>query len=184
MMLPLPLLIHARPPSVQLPREFPSRPYVKRTIVPPHWPSYKLAGINPKFGCANAPTVWFGTLALSLMHLLWSVGMSMSDAIREKRDTQTTLEPLLIALEHIEAQGSLLLLSTDHAHRVRIMKAMTELELVEWNALIKKYEMTSYGRQCLAEYRGTTDPQLSHQSKDVIQLVEDGTHQAEEACPT
>jgi hypothetical protein len=80
--------------------------------------------------------------------------MSTSDAIREKTDTQTSLEPLLVALEHIEARGNLLLLSTDHAHRVRIMKAMTELELVEWNAAIKKYEMTSYGRQCLAEYRG------------------------------
>jgi hypothetical protein len=80
--------------------------------------------------------------------------MSTSDAIREKTDTQTSLEPLLVALEHIEARGNLLLLSTDHAHRVRIMKAMTELELVEWNAAIKKYEMTSYGRQCLAEFRG------------------------------
>ena len=92
--------------------------------------------------------------------------MSTSDAIREKRDTQATLEPLLVALEHIEAWGSLLLLATDHAHRVRIMKAMTELKLVEWNAATKKYEMTSYGRQCLAEYRGTTDPQSRDQSKD------------------
>jgi len=84
--------------------------------------------------------------------------MSTSDAIREKKDTQAALGPLLVALEHIEAWGSLLLLVTDHAHRVRIMKAMTELRLVEWNAGIKKYEMTSYGHQCLAEYRGTTDP--------------------------
>ena len=84
--------------------------------------------------------------------------MSTSDAIREG-DTQRNLEPLLVALEHIEARGNLLLLATDHAHRVRIMKSMTELKLVEWNAVIKKYEMTSYGRQCLAEHRGTTDPQ-------------------------
>jgi hypothetical protein len=61
------------------------------------------------------------------------------------------LEPLFVALEHIEARGNLLLLATDHAHRVQIMKAMTELELVEWNSAIKKYED---GRQCLAEYRG------------------------------
>jgi hypothetical protein len=80
--------------------------------------------------------------------------MSTSDAIGENRDTQATLEPLLAALEHIAVKGSLLLLATDRAHRVRIMKAMTELELVEWNAAIKKYEMTWYGRQCLAEYRG------------------------------
>jgi hypothetical protein len=79
--------------------------------------------------------------------------MSTSHAIRENGDRQATLEPLFVALEHIEASGSLLLLATDHAHRVRIMKAMTELELVEWNEVIKKYEMTSYGRQCLAEYR-------------------------------
>jgi hypothetical protein len=75
------------------------------------------------------------------------------DAKRENTDTQATLEPLLAALEHIAVKGSLLLLAPDHAHRVRIMKAMTELELVEWNAGIRKYEMTSYGRQCLAEYR-------------------------------
>jgi hypothetical protein len=80
--------------------------------------------------------------------------MSPSDAIRENRDRQATLELLFAALEHIEARGNLLLLSTDHGHRVRIMNAMTELELVEWNSAIRKYEMTLYGRQCLAEYRG------------------------------
>jgi hypothetical protein len=80
--------------------------------------------------------------------------MSTSHAIRENRDRQTTLEPLFVALEHIAVRGNLLLLATDHAHRVQIMKAMTELELVEWNAAIRKYEMTLYGRQCLAEYRG------------------------------
>ena len=77
----------------------------------------------------------------------------MSDSIREDRERQATLEPLFAALEHIAVKGSLLLLSTDHAHRVQIMKTMTELELVEWNAGIRKYEMTSYGRQCLVEYR-------------------------------
>jgi hypothetical protein len=71
----------------------------------------------------------------------------------ENRDRQATLEPLLAALEHIAVKGSLLLFAADHAHRVQIMKAMTELELVEWNATIKKYEMTLYGRQCLAEHR-------------------------------
>jgi hypothetical protein len=80
--------------------------------------------------------------------------MSTSDAIREKTDTQTSLEPLLVALEHIEARGNLLLLSTDHAHRVQIMKAMTELELVEWNAVIKKYQLTSYGWHVLQDIEG------------------------------
>jgi len=80
--------------------------------------------------------------------------MWTSDAIAENKERQATLEPLLAALEHIAVKGNLLLLAPDHEHRVRIMKAMTELELVEWNAAIRKYEMTWYGRQCLAEYRG------------------------------
>jgi hypothetical protein len=33
--------------------------------------------------------------------------MSSSDALRETSDTQTSLEPILLALEHIEARGSL-----------------------------------------------------------------------------
>jgi hypothetical protein len=81
------------------------------------------------------------------------VDMWTSDAIVENRERQETLEPLLAALEHIAVKGSLLLLAPDHEHRVRIMKAMAELELVEWNAGTRKYEMTPYGRQCLAEYR-------------------------------
>jgi hypothetical protein len=34
--------------------------------------------------------------------------MPRSGAIRETRDAQTSLEPILVALEHIEARGSLL----------------------------------------------------------------------------
>lgn len=78
--------------------------------------------------------------------------MAAADARRE--NTQT-LEPLLDALEQIEARGNLLLLTNDHAHRVQIMKRMTELGLVEWNAEIKTYELTSYGHECLAKYRET-----------------------------
>jgi hypothetical protein len=58
------------------------------------------------------------------------------------------------------------------------MKKMTELKLVEWNAVNKKYELTSYGRNCLAEYRGTSDPQSRHQSKDVTQSAEDNADAA------
>jgi hypothetical protein len=47
----------------------------------------------------------------------------------------------------------LLLFAPDRTHRMQIMKAMTDLELVAWNAAIKKYEMTWHGRQCLAQYR-------------------------------
>ena len=75
--------------------------------------------------------------------------MSMSDAIRDTRDTQPSLEPILVALEHIEARGSLLLFAPDHAQRVRLMKVMTEIELVAWNAMAKKYELTPFGCQCL-----------------------------------
>ena len=81
--------------------------------------------------------------------------MSTSDAVRERGDSQTTLELILVALEHIEARGSLLLLAPDHAWRIRLMKRMTEFELVAWNAVAKKYELTPFGCQCLAEHRGT-----------------------------
>jgi hypothetical protein len=83
--------------------------------------------------------------------------MSSSDAIRETRDTQTSLEPILLALEHIEARGSLLAFTHDHSQRVRLMKVMTEIELVAWNAVSKKYELTPFGCQCLAEHRRNTD---------------------------
>jgi hypothetical protein len=83
--------------------------------------------------------------------------MSTSDAARERRDSQTPLEPILAALEHIEAQGSLLLFAPDHARRARLMKLMTEIELVAWNAVAKKYELTPFGCQCLAARSGTTD---------------------------
>ena len=82
--------------------------------------------------------------------------MSTSDAIGEKKDAQTPLEPLFVALEHIEARGSLLLFAPDHAQRVRLMKAMTETELVVWNAMVKRYQLTAFGLHRLAEYRGTT----------------------------
>ena len=32
-----------------------------------------------------------------------------------------------------------------------------EIELVTWNAVVKKYELTPFGCQCLAARRGTTD---------------------------
>ena len=83
--------------------------------------------------------------------------MSTSDAVRERRDTQASLEPILVALEHIEAQGSLLLFAPDHAQRVRLMRVMTEIKLVAWNATAKKYELTPFGCRCLAARRGTAN---------------------------
>ena len=79
--------------------------------------------------------------------------MPTPDEIRETRDS---LEPILVALEHIEARGSLLLFTHDHSQRARLMKAMTELELAVWNVVSKKYDLTSFGCQCLAQHRGST----------------------------
>jgi hypothetical protein len=45
-----------------------------------------------------------------------------------------------VALQHIETRVNLLLLASDDAHRVRIMKAMTELELIEWNPVIRSID--------------------------------------------
>jgi hypothetical protein len=56
------------------------------------------------------------------------------DAMRE---TRNSLEPILVAFEHIEARGSLLAFTHDHSQRVRLMKVMTEIELVAWNAVGK-----------------------------------------------
>jgi len=69
----------------------------------------------------------------------------------------TRLEQILVALEHIEARGSLLLFAPDHMQRARLMKMMTEIKLVTWNAVAKKYELTPFGYECLAAHRGTTD---------------------------
>ena len=79
---------------------------------------------------------------------------------RSETDSET-LELILVALEHIEARGSLMLFASDHAQRVRLMKRMTEFKLVAWNAVAKKYELTPFGCQCLAARRGTTDLDLT-----------------------
>ena len=80
-----------------------------------------------------------------------------SDTIR---DSQTSLEPILVALEHIEARGSLLSFAHDHARRVRLMKVMTEIALVTWNAVTKKYQLTQFGCQCLAASRDLSSETL------------------------
>jgi hypothetical protein len=71
-------------------------------------------------------------------------------AMRKICDAQTSLEPILVALEHIETYGSLLSFSRDHAQRVRLMERMTEIKLVAWNAVAKRYELTPFGYQCLS----------------------------------
>ena len=79
--------------------------------------------------------------------------MPTNDEMRETRDS---LEPILVALQHIEARGNLLTFTQDHSQRARLMKAMTELELAVWNVVGKKYELTLFGCQCLAQHRGST----------------------------
>ena len=74
--------------------------------------------------------------------------------MRETRDTQTVLRPTLVALERIEASGRLLAFTHDHSRRVRLMKVMTEIELVA-ECSHKKYELTPFGCQCLAGHRAT-----------------------------
>jgi hypothetical protein len=86
-------------------------------------------------------------------HLFVPVRMP-TPSIRDKSDTQTPVELIFVAL------GSLLLFAPDHAQRVRLMKMMTEIELVAWNAMAKRYELTPLGRQRLAEYRDTTHLQF------------------------
>ena len=81
--------------------------------------------------------------------------MSTSAAIRERNDTQAVLQPILVALEHIEARGSLLRFAHDHRQRVRLMQAMIEIELVAWNAVAKRYELMPFGSQCLATHRAS-----------------------------
>jgi hypothetical protein len=79
--------------------------------------------------------------------------MPSPDVTRETRDS---IEAILLALEHIEGRGCLLTFTHDHSQRSRLMKGMTELDLVMWNVVSKKYELTSFGCQCLAQHRGTT----------------------------
>ena len=75
-------------------------------------------------------------------------------SLHEMRDAQTSLEPILVALEHIETHGSLLSFTRDHAHRARFMNRMTEIAVVAWNAVAKRYEPTPFGYQCLSAWRG------------------------------
>ena len=62
-------------------------------------------------------------------------------------------EVLSGALEHIEERGSLLGFTPDRTQRLGLMKLMSEQGLVVWDKAGAKYELTTFGRQCLAECR-------------------------------
>jgi hypothetical protein len=74
--------------------------------------------------------------------------MSGTDVLRENKNAQKLAEPILVALEHIESRGSLLSLVSDRAQRLSLMKALTDQNLVVWNAKAAKYQLTSWARQC------------------------------------
>jgi hypothetical protein len=81
--------------------------------------------------------------------------MLTTDAIPEKRDTQEPAEPLSAVLEHIEKRGSLLWFAPDRAQRLGLMMAMIKKGLVVWNETARKYQLTTFGGQYLAEHRQT-----------------------------
>jgi hypothetical protein len=74
--------------------------------------------------------------------------MSGTDVLRENKNAQKLAEPILVALEHIETQGSLLSLVSDRAQRLSLMKELAEQNLVVWNAKAAKYQLTSWARRC------------------------------------
>ena len=57
------------------------------------------------------------------------------------------------ALLHIVQTGNLLSLVPDRVQRVKLMKALTDQGLTVWNKLAAKYELTAFGRRCLAHSR-------------------------------
>jgi hypothetical protein len=78
--------------------------------------------------------------------------MAVADARQEPRNAQASAEPLLVAIEHIKKQGSLLSLVPDRVQRLGLMKALAKHKLVSSNAAAVKYELTGLGHQCHAEH--------------------------------
>jgi hypothetical protein len=57
------------------------------------------------------------------------------------------------ALLHIAQAGNLLSFVPDRAQRLKLMKALTDHGLTAWNKAAAKYELTTFGRRCLADSR-------------------------------
>jgi hypothetical protein len=57
------------------------------------------------------------------------------------------------ALLHIAQTGNLLSFVPDRVQRVKLMKVLTDQGLTVWNKLAAKYELTAFGRRCLARSR-------------------------------
>jgi hypothetical protein len=74
--------------------------------------------------------------------------------VREAQGSPKTSAPAVSdALLHIVQAGHLLALVSDRVQRVKLMKAMTEQGLTVWNKATAKYELTAFGRRCLARSR-------------------------------
>jgi hypothetical protein len=74
--------------------------------------------------------------------------------VGETQDSAKTSAPAVSdALLHIAQAGHLLALVPDRAQRVKLMKTMAERGLTIWNKAAAKYELTAFGRRCLAQCR-------------------------------
>jgi hypothetical protein len=78
----------------------------------------------------------------------------MPGVMRDNRFTQISAEPLLAALEHLQASGSLLSLVPDRAKRLGLTRAMSKQGLIQWDGALHKYALTSLGQRCLTERQG------------------------------
>jgi hypothetical protein len=81
----------------------------------------------------------------------------MPGVTREIGRTHKSAEPLLSALEYLQAQGSLLSLVPDRAQRLGLMRAMSRNGLVHWDRALSKYALTPLGKQCLSEYQAAAN---------------------------
>jgi hypothetical protein len=78
--------------------------------------------------------------------------------VREAQGSPKTSAPAVSdALLHIAQTGHLLSLVSNRVQRVKLMKAMTDQGLTVWNKAAAKYELTAFGRRCLAQTRQNGD---------------------------
>ena|SRR5271166_205974 len=75
------------------------------------------------------------------------------DAINKHRASDKPPEPLLAALEHIQASGSVRRWVPDRAQRVALMTAMMNERLIQWDMAAGRYELTALGQRWLSEYQ-------------------------------
>ena len=84
----------------------------------------------------------------------------MPGVMREIGHTHKPAEPLLSALEHLQAQGSLLSLVLHRPQRLELIRAMSRQGLVHWDRTLSEYALTPLGQQCLSEYQGAANARV------------------------